>query len=79
MTHVDVAKRYLDGWIRRDADAVLATLTPDGTYEDPPPAGLSLAKRSEPILRACGRPFSGSHFEVLTSARWGRTSWRRSG
>ena len=39
MTHIDVAKRYLDGWIRRDADAVLATLTPDGTYEDPSSRG----------------------------------------
>ena len=32
-------QRYLDGWTRRDADAVLATLTPDGTYEDPSSRG----------------------------------------
>lgn len=39
MTHIDVVQRYLDGWSRRDADAVLATLTADGTYEDPSSRG----------------------------------------
>jgi hypothetical protein len=39
ITHIDVVQRYLDGWSRRDADAVLATLTADGTYEDPSSRG----------------------------------------
>lgn len=32
---VALARRYFDAWRGRDAAAVLATLAPDGTYEDP--------------------------------------------
>lgn len=32
---VALARRYFDAWRRRDAAAVLATLAPGGTYEDP--------------------------------------------
>ena len=54
MTHIDVVKRYLDGWIRRDADAVLATLTADGTYEDPSSRG----------------PLSGEAFRTYMAGLW---------
>ena len=32
---VALARRYFDAWRQRDAAAVLATLAPGGTYEDP--------------------------------------------
>jgi len=32
---VTLARRYFDAWRQRDAHAVLATLAPGGTYEDP--------------------------------------------
>ncbi|MCW5609917.1 MAG: ester cyclase [Rubrivivax sp.] len=32
---VALARRYFDAWRRRDAAAVLATMAPGGTYEDP--------------------------------------------
>lgn len=44
---VATSQRYFDGWRQRDAGAVLATLAPGGTYEDPltggPIAGDALA------------------------------------
>lgn len=44
---VALARRYFDAWRQRDAAAVLATLAPGGTYEDPltggPISGLAFA------------------------------------
>ncbi|MCP5284727.1 MAG: nuclear transport factor 2 family protein [Burkholderiaceae bacterium] len=44
---VALARRYFDAWRQRDAAAVLATLAPGGTYEDPltggPIAGAAFA------------------------------------
>ena len=46
MSNLEAVQRYLGAWIVRDADAILASLTDDGTYEDPgtggPIAGESL-------------------------------------
>ncbi len=39
MGTLDAVQRYFDGWQRRDADAVLAALIPEGTYEDPTTGG----------------------------------------
>jgi steroid delta-isomerase-like uncharacterized protein len=54
MAHIDVINRYLDGWIRRDADQVLATLVPGGTYEDPSSRG----------------PLSGEAFRAYMEGLW---------
>ena len=35
MDPVQIARAYFDAWNRRDAAAVLATFTSDGTYSDP--------------------------------------------
>ena len=35
MESLDAVRRYFDAWTARDADAVLASLTDDGTYQDP--------------------------------------------
>ncbi len=39
MTAVAAARRYFDAWNTRDAEAILAALTEDGTYEDPTTRG----------------------------------------
>jgi steroid delta-isomerase-like uncharacterized protein len=35
MSNLEAAQAYINAWNNRDADAILASLTPDGTYEDP--------------------------------------------
>lgn len=54
MGTLDVVTAYLDGWIARDADAVLATLNADGTYEDP----------------SSGGPLSGEAFKAYMQGLW---------
>lgn len=38
-TNADLAQAYFAAWNARDADAILAALTPEGTYEDPGTGG----------------------------------------
>jgi steroid delta-isomerase-like uncharacterized protein len=54
MTHIEVVSRYLDSWTARDADAVIATLNADGTYEDP----------------SSGGPLSGEAFKGYMKGLW---------
>jgi steroid delta-isomerase-like uncharacterized protein len=49
-----VLERYIAGWIARDADAVLMSLTENGTYEDP----------------ATGGPVSGDAFSAYMNGLW---------
>jgi ketosteroid isomerase-like protein len=39
MTDLDAVRKYFAGWNAQDADAILASLTEDGTYEDPGTGG----------------------------------------
>jgi len=39
MSNIDAAKAYIAAWNARDPDAVVATLTSEGTYEDPGTGG----------------------------------------
>ena len=39
MDNLDAVRRYLQGWIDRDADGILASLNDGGTYEDPSTGG----------------------------------------
>lgn len=41
MTPLDIAQQYLDAWNARDADAIVRTFAPDGTYCDPTTARCS--------------------------------------
>lgn len=41
MTHVDIAKQYLDAWNAHDADAIVKTFAADGTYCDPSTGEIS--------------------------------------
>lgn len=71
MTHIDVAKRYLDGWIRRDADAVLATLTPDGTYEDPSSRGPLSGEAFRAYMTGLWAAFPDLTFELVSIGEMG--------
>lgn len=51
---VDVVQRYFAAWRQRDARAVLATLAPAGTYEDP----------------MTGAPIGGEHFAGYMQGLW---------
>ncbi|MCB1378904.1 MAG: ester cyclase [Alphaproteobacteria bacterium] len=54
MSNIETVNRYLNGWIARDADAVLATLDDTGTYEDP----------------SSGGPISGAAFRAYMEGLW---------
>ncbi|MCB1493081.1 MAG: ester cyclase [Rhodobiaceae bacterium] len=54
MSNLELTGAYFDAWIRRDADAVLATLGETGTYEDP----------------NTGRPISGEALRAYVTATW---------
>lgn len=71
MTALDAARRYLDAWNARDADAVVASLAPDGTYQDPttggPISGAALKANVEGLCAA----FPDLAFEVVSKAETG--------
>jgi steroid delta-isomerase-like uncharacterized protein len=77
------ARRYFDAWRQRDAAAVLATLAPGGTYEDPltggPIAGPALAS----YMQALWAAFPDLDFTVGTVHAVGEhgvhASWRMQG
>lgn len=54
MTNQALVTAYFAGWINRDADAILATLGEDGTYEDP----------------TTGQPIGGDAFRAYLAALW---------
>jgi steroid delta-isomerase-like uncharacterized protein len=54
MEALGIAQQYFDGWNRRDADAVLATFSTDGTYCDP----------------SSGGPLSGEAFKTYMNGLW---------
>jgi steroid delta-isomerase-like uncharacterized protein len=35
MTYLDISKKYFDAWNAHDADAIIKTFSPAGTYSDP--------------------------------------------
>jgi steroid delta-isomerase-like uncharacterized protein len=41
MINLDIAKRYLDAWNDHDADAIVNTFAPNGTYSDPTTGEIS--------------------------------------
>jgi len=83
MALTDALDRYFDGWNAHDGSAVVAALTPDGTYEDPtthgPIGGDALAANVEGL--AAG--FPDLHFDIESVAPTSDTSaaaqWRMHG
>jgi steroid delta-isomerase-like uncharacterized protein len=79
MSHLDAVNRYLNGWIARDADAVLSTLTPDGTYEDPSSRGPLSGEAFRSYMQGLWAAFPDLSFEKesvgemgpdLVAAQW---------
>jgi len=78
MSALDAAQRYFDAWNRRDPDAIVASLTADGTYLDPnlpaPLGGPALAGYATSLFT--GFPDAsfeiGDHFESQNgvTAEW---------
>lgn len=54
MTDLDAVRKYFAGWNAQDADAILASLTEDGTYEDP----------------GTGGPISGPALKAYVTGLW---------
>jgi steroid delta-isomerase-like uncharacterized protein len=74
MAIADALDRYFDAWNAHDGDAVVASLTADGTYEDPttggPLSGDALAANVDGL--AAG--FPDLHFEIRSVAPTSDTS-----
>jgi len=67
MTCLDVAKRYLDAWNARDADAILETFDANGTYCDPTTGEISGAAIGANARRLWSA-FPDLSFEIVTLA-----------
>jgi steroid delta-isomerase-like uncharacterized protein len=72
MSNLDWVRRYLDGWITRDADAILASLTEDGTYEDPGTAGPISGEALRDYVTGLWSAFPDLTFEVESLVETGR-------
>ncbi|HLX88089.1 MAG TPA: nuclear transport factor 2 family protein [Acidimicrobiales bacterium] len=74
MALTDALERYFEAWNAHDADAVVATLTDGGTYEDPttggPLAGDALAANVNGLLTG----FPDIRFELVSVAPTGASS-----
>jgi steroid delta-isomerase-like uncharacterized protein len=70
MAHLETARQYLDAWNARDADAIVRTFAPGGTYCDPTTAKLSGDAIGENAKRLWGA-FPDLTFEVTSLAEAG--------
>jgi steroid delta-isomerase-like uncharacterized protein len=64
MPHAEVVSLYFAGWVARDPDAVLATLSVDGTYEDPTSGGPVSGEAFRSYMGALWEQFPDLTFEV---------------
>lgn len=64
-THpVDLCHRYFAAWQQRDAHAVLSTLAPDGTYEDPTTGGPVQGQAFAATMQGLWAAFPDLSFEM---------------
>jgi steroid delta-isomerase-like uncharacterized protein len=71
MTNKQLAERYFNAWIARDADAILATLGPDGTYEDPGTGGPIRGEAMRGYVTGLWQAFPDLTFEIVSHADTG--------
>ena len=64
----DALDRYFDGWNRGDGRAVVASLTPDGTYEDPTTGGPLTGDALVASVDAVAAGFPDLSFDVVSTA-----------
>jgi len=79
MEALECAQQYFDAWNRRDADAVLATFTADGTYCDPASGGRLRGEALRGYMAGLWAAFPDLSFEIaskglagdnLVAAQW---------
>ena len=74
MDALEVAQRYFDSWIHRDADGILAVFTEAGTYSDPT-AGQGLRRQATAdYARRLWDAFPDLTFEIISKAHTGPES-----
>jgi len=64
MNAVELCNRYFDAWSRRDADAVLRTFAPDGTYADPGTGGPLAGEQIRAYVQGLWSAFPDLRFEL---------------
>ena len=74
MTNQKLISAYFNGWIERNADAILATLGPDGTYEDPTSQGSIGGEAFRAHLEGLWSAFPDLTFEIVSEAETGPNS-----
>jgi steroid delta-isomerase-like uncharacterized protein len=70
----DALDRYFDGWNHGDGAAVVAALTPGGTYEDPTTGGPLTGDALAANVSAVGTGFPDLSFEIVSTAITSDTS-----
>ena len=63
MDGLDAVRTYFSAWNQRDADAILASLTDDGTYEDPGTGGPISGADLKSYVEGLWAAFPDLHFE----------------
>ena len=71
MSNLHAVQRYLDAWITRDADAILSSLTEDGTYEDPGTGGPIVGEALREYVTGLWSAFPDLTFEIEYLAETG--------
>jgi steroid delta-isomerase-like uncharacterized protein len=67
MNLLEIARQYFDAWNRRDAHAVLATLSADGTYCDPSTGGRLRGDALTAYMNGLWSAFPDLSFEVASA------------
>lgn len=71
MSALNAASRYFDAWNARDSAAVLASLTPGGTYADPTTGGPISGAALKANVEALWAAFPDLSFEIVSEAETG--------
>jgi len=66
MDPLECAVKYFDAWNRRDADAVLATFAPEGTYCDPASGGRLRGEALKGYMNGLWDAFPDLSFEIVS-------------
>lgn len=72
--NTELANRYFQAWNDRDADAILATLGADGTYEDPGTGGPISGEALRGYVGGLWAAFPDLEFEIESLAETGPAS-----
>ncbi|MEM7443572.1 MAG: ester cyclase [Pseudomonadota bacterium] len=74
MTDLAIVDAYIAGWNARDADAVLATLTDDGTYQDPTLPNPVSGEAFKANMQGLWSAFPDLNFELVSKGATGPDS-----